>query len=417
MSPRLHRLALLCLGAIAAATACSAQWDEWVDRQRGALEHRDPASAWRGKLTGRLALAARYADRPAADLIYHGAGRRAVFAPAAQLFGDAEAGPFYVFAQLRADRGLDPGTVGAQVRVEELALRWSPAPASRFSVQAGKFATVFGSWARRHAAWDYPFATAPLAQESLTGLWDVKGLPALAKLEEWPHNAPLGDGAAVAADERNRLPLMWGAVYAVGAAARWTDEHWDFAVEAKNAGLSSRPAFWTDDIAAAWRAPALAARIGWRPSPTWSFGLSWADGIYLRPNPEAVAVGARRRDYRQTTLGVDAAFAWRAWQVWAEALQSRFALPGFGDAEVRSVTLEGKRRLAPGCALAGRLGWQDYSPVHGLRWGRDTWRVEAGPVFRLAAHAQLKVQLTLLHERPAPAPWQTGAAVEWLLRF
>ncbi|MBI5424453.1 MAG: hypothetical protein HZA32_10190 [Opitutae bacterium] len=417
MSPRLLRFALVCLGGLAAAAAATAQWDEWVDRHRAALEHNAPASAWRGKLTGRLALAARLADRPVADLIYHGADRRAVFAPTAQLFGDAEIGPLYLFAQARADRGLDAGTVAMQLRIDELALRWSPARESRFSVQAGKFATVFGSWARRHAAWDYPFARAPLAQESLTGLWDIKGLPALAKLEEWSHNTPLGDAAAVTSDERNRVPLMWGAVYAFGTAARWTDEHWDFALEAKNVGLSSRPAYWADDLAAAWQAPALAARLGWRPSPTWNFGVSWADGVYLRPQPETIAPGTRRGDYRQTTLGFDASFAWRAWQLWAEALHARFALPGIGDAAVLGITLEGKRRFTPACALAARAGWQSYEPVRGHRWGRDTWRVEAGPVFRLAAHAQVKVQASLLHERPAPAPWQTGVAVEWLLRF
>lgn len=416
--------ASLALGAasLSAVPVAHAAWDEWVDQRREAWTVPAPGGDWLGRTSGRLTLGLRYADRPLADLAYHADGRKWLAAPVAQYFGDVARGPLYVFGQLRLDRGFDARETGLQGRLQEFAMRWTPGGNGPFALQAGQFATVFGSYARRQHAWDYPFATAPLAQEALVGLWDTKGLPALGKIEEWPHVTPLGSPRAVAADELNRIPLMWGAVYALGASARWTGAHWDAAFEAKNAGLSSRPTHWADDPRAAWREPALAGRVGWRPSATWSFGASWARGIYLRPEPETVFPGARRRDYVQTTWGLDAAFAWREWQVWAEGLAARFTVPGFGTARATSFSLETKRRFTPGLALAGRIGWQDYAnyqPPAGppRRWGRDTWRIEAGPVVRLAAHAQWKLQLAWTRERPSPLDHQWGAATELALRF
>ncbi len=413
---------LALLATIVFTASLHAGWDDWVDGLRPHLRGASADGTSRWRLSGRLALGARAAEHPVADLVYHDADTTIVPAPVLQLFLDAEVGSVYLFAHGRADRGFDARDIAVQARLEEWALRWRVPGASHLTLQGGKFATVFGSWAQRHAAWDYPFATAPLAQESLVGLWDVKGLPAAAKLSEWPHLIPLGDGAAVASDEWNRIPIMWGPVYAFGAAILWSGPKVDFAIEAKNTGLSSRPSFWDDNLAAAWRDPALAARVAWHPSPTWNLGASIAQGNYLRPEPESVAPGYQRSDYEQTTFGLDATYAWRRWQVWVEAMTSRFTLPGLGHATAHSVTVEGKYRVNVRWAAAARLGWQDYAPVHardGSRyaWGRDTWRLELGPSIRLAAHAQLQVFTSVLHERPAPDPWQLGAAANLVLRF
>ena len=190
----------------------------------------------------------------------------------------------------------------------------------------------------------------------------------------------------------------------------------------KNAGLSSRPSHWNDDPANAFREPALAARLAWRPDPTWNIGLSIARGVYLRPRPESIFPGSTRSDYVQHTVGFDLTYAHRKRQFWAEGMWAGFDVPGAGRAEVLSLTLEGKQRLSPRLALAARIGWQDYrrltSPTGRPRqWGRDTWRVEAGPVLRLAAHAQLRLQASLLHEEPAVDPWHGGAAFDLALRF
>lgn len=419
---RAHLVATVALGVAALLPTAQAGWDEWVDRQREGWNLPWPEGDWAGRTSGRLTLGLRYTDQALADLAYHADGRELLAAPVVQYFADLTRGPIYVFGQLRLDRGFDARETGLQGRLQEFAVRWTSGGAGPLALQVGQFATIFGSYARRQHAWDYPFATAPLAQESLVGLWDIKGLPALGKIEEWPHVTPLGSSRAVAADELNRIPIMWGAVYAFGASARWTGAQWDAAFEAKNAGLSSRPSHWSDDRAQAWHAPALAGRVGWRPSATWNFGASWARGVYLRPAPESVFAGARRRDYVQTTWGLDAAFAWREWQLWTEALAARFTVPGFGAAHVTSVSLEAKRRLTPALALAGRIGLQNYARFdlpNGLsrRWGRDTVRLEAGPALRLAAHAQLKFQVSWTQERPSPFAYQWGAATELALRF
>lgn len=376
----------------------------------------------RWEISGRLAVAARAESAAVANLVYVEPSREVSVAPVARIFLDANVGPTYVFAQWRADRGFDAKDRRMQAGLEEWMVRAPFAEGGRGYVQGGRFATVFGSWARRHAAWDYPFVSAPLAQEQVVGLWDSKGLPAAAKLEEWSHVKPLGAAEVVAADEINRIPIMWGPVYATGAAMGWNGHAWELAVEAKEAGLSSRPQFWGHETQAIWREPAIAARAAWRPSATWQTGISWAQGVYLRPQPESVVAGARREDYRQETLGMDVTFAWRAWQVWGELMRAEFTLPTLGEARVWSGTIEGKWRASPRWAWAARVGAQEYARVRlpdgsGVRWGRDTLRVEAGPVVRLGAHAQMKLQFSATHETPAQRAWSPGAAMEWACRF
>lgn len=419
-----HRSHLFALGfgLVALAGNLRADYDAVADRLGEALSFSTADGAVRARVSGRLDLGAFHESRATADLRYTDGDDETLVAPVAHLFADVQLGPrLYAFAQVRADRGFDPGHGSPEVRLDEFSLRLSPVAGGNFSVEAGRFATVFGSWTQRHLAWEYPFVTPPPAQDTLVGLWDSKGAPVPDRPATWAHIRPPGEGAALAADQRNRIPVQWGPVYATGAALRAAGEHWNFAAEIKNAGLSSRPTTWDEDGDEVWSAPAFAARLGWSPSPAWHLGASWARGVYLAPRPESVLSGHDREDYVQTTLGADLTWEWRHFLVWGELIGSRFEVPGAGEADTLAAVLEGRYKLDARWAAALRVAWQSFrdidTPVGPVPWGREVWRVEGGPVLRLAAQAQLKLQVGLRHEADAPGSWSPSAAAQLSLRF
>lgn len=404
--------------------AGAAGLDDVADRLGERLTFGSADGAFGMRISGRLDLAVHQVSQPSADLLYTGPEAETLFSPVLRIFADARLGTrFSTTGQVRLDRGFDPADESVQVRVEEATLRYTPWPERRVSWQVGRFATVFGSWARRHAAWDYPFITAPLAQEQLTGVWYTRNPRQLTTLFRWSHTNPVGDSAALVSDERNRVPIMWGPVYATGTALTIGGRRWELAMEVKNAGLASNPGSWSEMGDSMWASPALAARLGWRPTVPWNLGASVSRSVYLKANPEFISPGHDREDSVQTAVGVDFSYAWRHWQVWGEVIGARFVVPAVGDADTLSYTLETSYRFSP--RWVGFLRWshQLYAPIQlsggggEITWGRDAWRIEAGPALRVAAHSQVKAQVGLLQERPAAENWIPSAAVQWSLRF
>ena len=107
--------------------------------------------------------------------------------------------------------------------------------------------------------------------------------------------------------------------------------------------------------------------------------------------------------------------------LWAEVVAARFEVPGAGDADTLSASLALRYKFDVRRAVALRLDWQGFrdisTPAGKVPWGRDVWRVEAGPVLRLAAQAQLKLVASLRHENDAPEPWNPGFSGQLSLRF
>lgn len=415
-------LLLLALGLAGCGATARANYDDGVDHLREHLTFASAGGTVRARVSGRVDLTLYHEAQATADLRYTEADSSMLFSPVARVFADVQLGPhLYAFAQLRADRGFDPAASPLEARLEEFSVRYTPMTKRRFSIEAGRFATIFGSWTKRHLAWEYPFITAPPAQETLLGLWDSKGAPAPARPAAWAHLRPLGDSAALVTDERRRIPVQWGPAYTTGVALRTGVRSWDFATELKNVGLSARPSTWDDTSNEVWQTPALAARLGWRPSKDWTIGASWAHGVYLAPRPEQVFPGAERKDYTQTTLGADLTYEHRHLLVWGEVLGARFEVPGAGAADTLAATLESRYKFNARWAAALRLAWQGFreieTPVGDVPWGREVWRVEGGPVLRLAAQAQLKLLLGLRHEPDAAEPWAPNAAAQLSLRF
>ena len=172
-----------------------------------------------------------------------------------------------------------------------------------------------------------------------------------------------------------------------------------------------------------WQEPTVSGRVGWRPSPTWSVGLSASDGTYLVPDARpTLAEGAALDDHRQRLAGVDVAYAHRPLQVWAEAFFSRFDVPGVGALDTLAYYVEAKYKFAPRFSAALRWNQQTYERVtadDGARvpWSRDTWRIDVAPCYRFTAHVQLKLQYSLRHEHPAPRALTNHVATQLTVRF
>src|SRR5947209_1521622 len=145
--------------------------EDLFDRLDSALTFAAFQDNLRVKLSGTIDLEGYHFQQPAPGLINSKIDN--LFNPRLTLFLDAQFGPqIYFFAQSRLDRGLDPSNHGAQVRLDEYALRITPWEDGRFTLQLGKFATVVGNFVPRHLSWDNPLINAPLVYENVTPISD-----------------------------------------------------------------------------------------------------------------------------------------------------------------------------------------------------------------------------------------------------
>jgi hypothetical protein len=393
--------------------------DDFIDDLDQFLSFHSTDGNLRARLSGTLELEQYDFRQPAPAFI--DASGTSLFNPRMTLFVDAQLGArVYAFAQARVDRGFDPSDEPLRARLDEYAVRFTPFQSGALSFQFGKFATVVGSWARRHSSWDNPFINAPLVYEELTGVWDSEPAPNAAVLLFWSH---VRSGTAPSPDEKYvRLPVVWGPSYATGFSVSGTLGHLDYAAEVKNAGLSSRPAVWNDDDRT-WDHPAVNGRIGFRPSPTWNFGLSLGDSPYLRSDAAAtIPSPLGRGDFRQRVVAQDASFAWHHVQIWTEAFEARYTNPRVGNASVVGYYVEMKYKLTPRWFVAARWNEQRYGQITDLagartKWDRDTNRVDLGTGFRITAHAQLKLEYSLQHYNVGPRENEHLLAGQFVLKF
>lgn len=403
-----------CLAATLHAT------ESFMDRVDEALTFSSPDSVVRARISGTVDLEAYRFSQPAPGLIE--TTDDALFNPRLTTFLDVELGHrVYGFVQARIDRGFDPSDEELQARVDEYAVRISPWDDGRASVQMGKFATVVGSWVQRHGSWDNPFVTAPLPYENLTGVWDASGANSSGTLLGWAHVLPRPTTPVPVTDKYLRLPIIWGPSYAKGVAVSGILGRLTYAAELKNGSLASRPDAWQEDRFFDGHQTA-SGRLGYRPNPMWNFGASWSDGPYLRQEAgPTVPAGRRFDDYRQRVFAQDVSFAWHRLQIWAEAFQTRFVIPGVGNADTAACYIEAKYKLTP--QLAGALRWNQQTfgtiPHAGsqVRWGSNVSRVDAALNFRWSAHTEFKVQYSLEHQVPGLRDYQHLLAFQFVQRF
>jgi hypothetical protein len=404
---KLHTFSLCVL----ACTACAFDVDDFLDRLDTALSVSAFQDNLRARLSGTLDLEIYHFEQPAPGLI--NSDIDTLFNPRLTLFLDTQIGSqIYFFAQSRLDRGFDPSDQGAQVRLDEYALRVTPWEDGRLTVQVGKFATVVGNWVPRHLSWENPFINAPLVYENVTPIQD-KSAPL----------SPLDFIYGPLYYEKYAFnPVIWGPSYASGVSVSGRLGRFDYAVEMKNASLSSRPESWwvTEN---GFEHPTFSGRAGFRPNEAWNFGLSASEGPYFRREAEStLPPGRDLDDYREFVLGQDVSFAWRHLQVWAEFYEARFEVPRVGDADTFAYYIEAKYKFTP--RLFGAIRWNqqlfgNVSNGYGqnVRWAEDLGRIDIAAAYRFTPHTQLKLQYGFQHETTGPGDDNHLLAAQFTIRF
>src|SRR6266853_3046661 len=365
-----------------ACTACAFDIDDVFDRLDNALTVSLFQDNLRVRLSGTLDLEFYNFEQPAPGLIDSRTDN--LFNPRLTLFLDAQLGAqVYFFAQTRVDRGFDPTDQGADIRLDEYAVRLTPWQDGRFSLQVGKFATVVGNWVPRHLSWDNPFINAPLVYENVTAIRDKYA----------PYSPLYFVYGPYYAQKYAFNPVIWGPSYASGISVSGRLGRFDYAAEMKNASLSSRPESW-NVTETGFDNPTFTGRLGFRPNEAWNFGLSASEGAYFRPEAEATLPRGRSiGDYREFVLGQDASFAWHHLQLWAEFYEARFEVPRVGDADTFAYYVEAKYKFTP--QLFGALRWNQQlfgnvsdSTGSQLHWGQDLGRIDVAAGYRFTSHTQ-----------------------------
>ena len=394
-----------------ACTACAFDVDDYLDRLDTALSISAFHDNFRARLSGTLDLEIYNFEQPAPGLI--DSSIDTLFNPRLTLFLDAQIGSqIYFFAQSRLDRGFDPSDHGAQVRLDEYALRVTPWQDGRFTLQIGKFSTVVGNWVPRHLSWENPFINAPLVYENVTAIRDKYAPVSPLDFLYGPYY--FGKYAF--------NPVIWGPSYASGISVSGQLGKFDYAVEMKNASLSSRPESWyvTEN---GFENPTFSSRIGFRPNEAWNFGFSASEGPYFRREAEpTLPPGHDIDDYREFVLGQDVSFAWHHLQVWAEFYEARFEVPRVGNADTFAYYIEAKYKFTP--QLFGAIRWnqQLFSTIndgfgHNVNWSPDLGSIDIAAAYRFTPHTQLKLQYGFQHETSSPGNDNHLFAAQFTIRF
>ena len=404
---KLLRALIFCL---LACTARAFEVDDFFDRLDSALSVAAFQDNLRARLSGTIDIEVYHFQQPPPGLI--DSTIDSLFNPRLTLFLDAQLGSqIYFFAQSRLDRGFDPSDRGAQIRLDEYALRITPWDDGRFTLQVGKFATVVGTWVPRHLSWENPFVNGPLVYENVTPIQD-KSAPA----------SPLDFIRRFDNGKYESNPVVWGPSYASGVSVSGRLGQFDYAAEMKNASLSSRPQSW-NFTASGLDQPSFDARLGFRPNQMWNFGLSAGDGAYFRREAEpTLPRGRDLDDYRELVLGQDASFAWHHLQLWAEFYEARFEVPRVGDADTFAYYFEAKYKFTP--QLFGALRWnqQLFGKIGtgaggSKRWSQDLGRIDIAAGYRFTSHAQLKLQYSFQKETSGPGDDNHLLAAQFTVRF
>ena len=387
------------------------QGQQWLDELDGRLSLKSKDGLFRADLSGLWDLEGYYVDQRPPGLLYEDESflnYRLTF------FVDAQLGHhFYAFIQARLDRGFDPGQTDFAARADEYLLRWTPWNDNRLNLQFGKFATVVGSWVQRHDSWQNPLITAPLPYENLTPV----------SYEDPPASPTDFLARRTVPDMKDSwVPIIWGPVYATGWSVFGTIGKFDYALDLKNAAISSNPDEWQLN-SSLWQYPTVSARLGFRPAPAWNHGISFSVGPYLSTEAsEELPAGKSIGDYYQFTVDYDVSYSVQRWQWWGEVFLSRFEVPNVGNADLISYYLEVKYKITSSLFAAARWNQELYGKINNgfggeETWGNDMYRIDLAIGYRFTRHLQGKVQYSFGHRNTTQQQGEQLVAAQVTLKF
>ncbi|MEO8006358.1 MAG: hypothetical protein ABI771_15695 [Betaproteobacteria bacterium] len=342
-------------------------------------------------LMGDLTLFA--ADQPAQGLLFTTSDT--FLAPRLSAFLDVQIGDrLLLHGQARADRGFDPGAESSgDVRMDEYFLQYRASSAGQLNLRAGKYATVFGSWAPRSLAWENPLITAPGPYDTLIPITSGAA-PA--------SPAAFATRRDVPAVKATWSPIIWGAAYGTGAAVLGRIGDFEYAAELKNVALSSPPDTWDGLDYGFQSRPATTLHLGYLPAPEWTLGASVSRGPYLQDSARAsLPGGASLNDFYQTTWGLDAGYAHRDWQVWSELIHAAFDVPRVGQVNVLSGYVEVRYKINAEfwTVVRANQSWFGDVPGSSTSWDRNMTSVDVGVGYRVNARTQAKFQYGFSREQ------------------
>ena len=385
---------LLCAGALPAPAAAQA----WPTLQELGLAYVSPSGALQVSWSGRLDVEAlRFTGRNAG--LAEGEG--SLLAPRARLFTDVFLGDaVYGLVELRADRGEAPVAGKWDARVEQAFLRLNSAGGG-LSVQAGRFASPFGSYPLRHLSEADPFVRPPLPYDYRTMMCASIAPPNTERLLAWRDDpATFRDIGA---------PPVWEVPYQWGVMLAGVRDVLSYRFAVMNSAPSSPPEAWGFDVER-FRHPSVVAGLGVRVTPSLSLGASWDRGPWLEPLKKgSLPVGRTRWDYVQEIASVDLSWARGPVVARAEVLHDRWQVPNVGDDPVEwGYSLEVQTDLSAGLSAAVRAGFLDFRPLENgaatRNWDFDAARYEASLAYRLARNAGILASVAFNDQHAAIDP-------------
>jgi hypothetical protein len=314
----------------------------------------------------------------------------AFFAPRLRLKADASAGSlWFLHVNTALDRGFDPGSrADGETRLDEAFLRLRPFEDERLNIQLGKFASFFGGWIPQHDFFDDAFLLAPLPYSQIIGIQTRD--PAALSPDAITARS-IGRALAFATlDKQNWASTVWGPNYATGVGTFGSIQHFDYAVEFKNAGLSAHPDSWEE---LNFAQPTVAARLGYRPDAAWAFGISGSHGSYVEKG--APLLKFDRGSLARSSAGFDARWSHHSLIISSEIIYSTFETLAAGDLETVGWYLQTRWKAAPGLWIAGRFGQILANDLRGTggvdtEWQPDIWRAEAAVGWRVTSQLLIK---------------------------
>lgn len=346
-------------------------------------EYVSPGGRFQVTLSGQLDLEAHSLSAPTFGLV-RGDDAGLLPAPRLRVFADIFVGDaVYGLLEVRGDRG-DAPTAGVwDARLEQAYLRVSGA-AGAASLQVGRFASPFGSYASRHLAPVDPFVRPPLIYDYRTMMCPGIAPGSTAGFLTWRDRPEEFRGIGA--------PPVWGVPYQWGAMVAGNRGPWSYRVAAMNSAPSSDPAAWAWD-GERMRHPSLVAGVGVTLSPALTVGASFNRGPWLEELKRGTFPEGRERwDYIQTLWAVDAAWARGPVVARVEAVRDQWDVPNMSQAPVEwGGSVELQADLAAGLFAAARAGFLDFRPVDdagaAVDWDWDTQRFEASLGYRLVRNA------------------------------
>ncbi|MBM4185303.1 MAG: hypothetical protein FJ207_13985 [Gemmatimonadetes bacterium] len=319
-----------------------------------------------------------------------GKGGEFIF-PRLRVFTDIFVGDqVYALIELRGDRGHAPSDGSLRGRVEQAYLRVSNAGAS-FGIQAGRFASPFGSYGLRHLTGADPFLRPPLGYDYRTVMnrsHAPGGASGFLTWQDWPEFFRL-TGVPPVWD----VPYQWGAMAfgAVGPVA--------VKAAAMNSAPSSAPDAWgiSSDR---FEHPSWVAAGRCRASPSLEVGVSYNRGPWLEEitagSIQPVGGDTRSRwDFDQEMWSADFSFARGESVLRGEVILDSWAVPNIADPfKEIAYHVEAQRDLIAGVSAAARVGYLDFRRVEGGSgpnedWDYDVVRVEGSVGYRIVRNGGL----------------------------